>query len=96
LRNEPFFADTDFAISEKEIVLKIMFLKSGKSPGLDRIDSVLLKALIPIMSPVYHTLFNRIYNEGSYPKLWNTGYIVNVHKGRASDNPNNYLQGNYG
>jgi hypothetical protein len=90
IKAEPFFAETDFAITEKEIVSKIMSLKSGKSPGLDQIDSVMLKASIPIMTPIYLKLFNRIYNEGVYPERWNSGFIVNLHKGGASDDPNNY------
>jgi hypothetical protein len=90
LKAEPFFTNTDFLITEKEVTDSICKLKAGKAPGLDQVDGTLLKASIPIMTPVYTRLFNTIYNKGIYPKSWNMGYIVNIHKGGLSDDPNNY------
>lgn len=90
LKAEPFFADTDFRISANEITNKIGSLKAGKSPGLDRVDSTLLQASIPSMTPLYTHLFNRIFDQGTYPTAWNTGYMVNIHKGGPAHDPNNY------
>jgi hypothetical protein len=90
LKAEPFFASTDFHITEKEVIDKISKLKLGKAPGLDQIDGTLLKASIPTMVPIYTKLFNLIYNKGQYPEAWNMGYIVNIHKGGTTEDPSNY------
>jgi hypothetical protein len=90
LSSEPFFAEIDFLITKDEITSKIRSLKSGKAPGLDRISSEMLKASVTTMAPLYTKLFNSIYCHGNYPHSWNTGYIVNIHKGGSVSDPNNY------
>jgi hypothetical protein len=90
LSAEPFFSDIDYLITCDEVTSKIRSLKSGKAPGLDRISSEMLKASVITMVPLYTKLFNSIYSQGKYPHSWNSGYIVNIHKGGPISDPNNY------
>jgi hypothetical protein len=90
LSSEPFFSNIDYLISVDEVTSKIRSLKGGKAPGLDRVSGEMLKASVSTMAPLYTKLFNTVYSLGKYPHSWNTGYIVNIHKGGPLSDPNNY------
>jgi hypothetical protein len=90
LSSESFFSNIDYLFSLDEVASKIRGLKSGKAPGLDRISSEMLKASATAMAPLYTKLFNSIYSQGKYPLSWNSGYIINIHKGGPKSDPNNY------
>jgi hypothetical protein len=90
LKSEPYFSKLDHIIKCSEVTDQVRALKLGKSAGLDRISSELVKASLPIMLDTYTQLFNAVLGSGHYPRAWNTGYIVNIYKAGGRDDPANY------
>ena len=77
-------------ITDEEIIAAIRSLKTNKSYGLDMIKNEMLKASMSSCVPIFNKLFNKILNEGTFPKNWSQGYIVPLHKAGDGRDPNNY------
>ena len=78
------FSESDYKISEKEIVKSISKLKAGKSSGLDGVKNEMLKCGQKSLVPCIEQLFNMILSTGQYPKEWKIGYIKPLYKGNHS------------
>ena len=55
-------------ITDEEIIAAIRSLKTNKSCGLDMIKNEMLKASMSSCVPIFNKLFNKILNEGTFPK----------------------------
>ena len=77
---------TNFA--ELKRILKL--LKSGKSPGVDRISNEMLRYSFPILKHCFVKLFNLVLKAGDAPEIWCKGLISPVHKKGDPTNPDNY------
>ena len=50
-----------------------------------------IKSSCDIMLPIYHKLFNKIFDSGCYPSDWLSGEIIQLYKNKGDDtNPKNY------
>lgn len=77
-------------ITAEEVIKAIKKLKTGKSGGLDRVLSEMLKAGKNITVAFLTDLFNAIFDRGQYPSQWAKAIIVPIHKKGDFQNPNNY------
>eukprot|EP00745_Piridium_sociabile_P004303 TRINITY_DN1254_c0_g1_i4.p1 TRINITY_DN1254_c0_g1~~TRINITY_DN1254_c0_g1_i4.p1 ORF type:complete len:981 (+),score=112.61 TRINITY_DN1254_c0_g1_i4:2532-5474(+) len=84
---EPLFNDP---ISRGEIVDSIQNLKSGKSPGPDKILGEMLKHSSPLVVDFLVVLFNKLFDEGIFPLDWAKSIIIPLHKKGDINNPDNY------
>ena len=73
-----------------EVKAMISKLKSGKSPGVDKIISELLENLNDETLNVILNIFNKILDAKEFPEEWAVGIIVSLFKGGESDDLNNY------
>ena len=73
-----------------EIERAINHLKLHKAPGSDKIIAEMLKCSVSFLMPYLYTLFNAIFDSGSFPCLWQESIIVPIHKKGNRDDPNNY------
>ena len=80
--DEPIFRD--------EVTASIRNLKLGKSAGLDKIVSEMLKYVDQIVADFLVQLFNKLYDEGIFPKEWSKSIIVPIHKKGDANIPDNY------
>lgn len=65
-------------------------LKNGKSSGEDKITNEMIKAGKSAMIQIYVKLFNTIFDNCKYPKIWNKAYIVPLYKSGDPALVNNY------
>ena len=63
----------DYFITEAEISKAARKLKNNKSAYSDKIRNEMIKASLPKLLPVYHKLFNTVFNLGTVPKNWCNG-----------------------
>ena len=84
------FNELDYTITEKEISVAISKLKSGKAPGLDTVSNNMLKSGQSVLLKCLHKMFNTCLSYGIYPNSWADGFIVPLHKGNDTHDPNNY------
>ena len=77
-------------ISDSEIKSAILSLKNKKSCGLDMVKNEMLKLSMTTCISTINKIFNKILSEGTFPKSWNKGYIVPLHKTGNGRDPNNY------
>lgn len=82
--------DTDFMITESEIVKAIKTLKNSKACGFSMILNEMIKHGQIVFSPLLLKVFNTIFTSGLYPKLWSKGYITPLHKKGSVYDPSNY------
>lgn len=83
--------DINMPISINEIKLCVRKLANGKSNGLDQILNEHIKSTLHIMLPLYHKLFNLVFNTGIIPKSWTEGCIIPIYKNKgAYEKPENY------
>jgi hypothetical protein len=73
-----------------QVITSIGNLKSGKSAGPDRVIGELLKHANDRVADFFVTLFNRIFETGTFPLEWSKSIIVPIHKKGDVDNPDNY------
>ena len=79
----------DFNMRELENSLKQ--LKEGKSAGEDEIENSMLKNLPPITKQYLLDLYNKMWNENSFPNDWKSSIILPILKpGKEPTNPKNY------
>lgn len=90
LKNEPFFNELDFSITENEIKRAISGLKKGKACGLDNINNEMMKISQAACLSLYQKLFNKILQSGTFPATWSRGYITPIHKAGNASDPDNY------
>ena len=84
------FNETDFKITDHEIMKAIKRLKGKKSPGIDCILPEMIKYSQHVMLPVLTKIFNHILQTGNYPKQWLRGYIIPIYKKGTKTDPSNY------
>lgn len=78
-------------ISMEEIRNIAMKLTNGKSCGLDSVLNEHIKSTLHLMLPIYHKLFNIIFDTGIIPTAWTEGCIIPIYKKKGSNlNPENY------
>ncbi|MCG8110258.1 MAG: reverse transcriptase family protein, partial [Candidatus Thiodiazotropha taylori] len=78
-------------ITENEIIKAIRSLKNNKSPGIDEIKNEHIKSSLEYLLPIYHKLFNLIFDKGIIPESWLIGNILPIYKNKGdSHNPENY------
>ena len=77
-------------ITEDEVINGINKLKSGKSSGLDKILSEMLKNANCDIIHFLVALFNNVFNRGIFPHAWSKSIIVPIHKKGDKNNPDNY------
>lgn len=67
-------------IEAREVYEHIKLLKSGKSPGPDRISNEMLKHATPILLNHFTQLFNLILETETVPKQWCSSDIILLYK----------------
>ena len=65
-------------------------LKNGKAPGIDNINSELIKAAKGTLLLEIKELFNKILDSAHYPEIWNHGLIYSIYKNGDTKDPSNY------
>ena len=90
LETEQYFSELDFKITENDIRHHIKKLKKNKSPGLDGISNEMIKAGSNVLTPILVKVFNKLLNEGKFPKSWGQGLISSIHKESDMADPQNY------
>ena len=86
-------ANLDGDISEFEIKKAIFAQKNNKSSGTDLLCAELFKSSFDIISPFLLKLlklYNRLFANGEYPRLWGEGIIVPIFKGGNPNEAGNY------
>ena len=79
LRNEPYFSELDFMISNDEVLKGIQMLKKNKAVGVDHISGEMIISSTQVLLPVYQKLFNSILIGAYYPEVWkkrNCGELI--------------------
>ena len=84
------YNELDRPITCSEISKAISKLKSGKSPGLDKISNNMLKYGQLFLLPCLEKLFNACLANGKYPHIWASGYVIPIHKANDRSDPSNY------
>ena len=77
-------------ISRDEVTAGIRNLKPGKSAGPDKIICEMLKHANERVFDFFVQLFNKLYDEGIFPKEWSKSIIVPIHKKGDANIPDNY------
>ena len=78
------------AISKQEVMASIGKLKSGKSSGPDKIIGEMLKHVNDVVIDFLVTLFNKLFDHGTFPQEWSKSIIVPIHKKGDVNQPDNY------
>ena len=91
VRNTDINEDLDKPISEEQILSCIARLKNNKARGIDDKTNEYIKATQNCMLPVYHKLFNLVFESGTVPMSWTIGVIKPIYKKKGDpQNPDNY------
>ncbi|CAG2234819.1 unnamed protein product [Mytilus edulis] len=77
-------------ITPSEVVKAIKSLKNGKSPSIDFISNEMIKNGTNSTMESLVKLFNIVFNEGIFPKIWNESLLVPLHKKGSKADPGNY------
>ena len=83
-------ANLDGEISEHEIKKAVFAQKNNKSSGTDLLCAELFKSSFNILSPFLLKMYNRLFANGEYPRLWGEGIIVPIFKGGNPNEAGNY------
>ena len=78
------------AISTQEVIASIGKLKSGKSSGPDKIIGEMLKHANDVVIDFLVTLFDKLFDHGTFPQEWSKSIIVPIHKKGDVNQPDNY------
>lgn len=79
------------SISQSEIEDTIQKLSNNKSSGIDKVTNEYIKYSLHVMMPIYHKLFNYIFDKGIVPESWSVGVITPIFKNKGSPKePKNY------
>ena len=90
IKNEPYFSELDFSISNDEIYKATKSLKNNKAVGIDQTNKEMIKAALPIVCEHLKNVFNAMLCKKYYPKEWKIGIIVNLFKSGDILNTDNY------
>ncbi|XP_060567678.1 uncharacterized protein LOC132726376 [Ruditapes philippinarum] len=82
--------DLDAEINECELREAIFSQNNNKSPGYDKLTCEIFKAAYDIMSPLLLKLYNRLFINSEYPKVWGEGIITPVFKKGDVNDAKNY------
>ncbi|MEW8544141.1 MAG: reverse transcriptase family protein, partial [Candidatus Thiodiazotropha sp.] len=78
-------------ISLDEIKTNALKLVNGKSSGLDSVLNEHIKSTLHLMLPIYHKLFNIVFDTGVIPSAWTEGCIIPIYKNKGNTkDPENY------
>ena len=77
-------------VDEVELKEEINKLKTGKSPGIDGIPSVVLKATAEFITEPLTHIFNSSFMESTVPKTLKTAKIIPIYKKDEKNKPGNY------
>ena len=77
-------------ISDSEVELSIKQLKRGKAAGCDHLINELYIYGCDQLIPKLSALFNVVFKSSHFPRLWQEGIIVPIHKKGSVDNVQNY------
>ena len=80
----------DEPISRDEVTASIRNPKLCKSAGPDKIVSEMLKYVDQNVADFLVQLFNKLYDEGIFPKEWSKSIIVPIHKKGDANIPDSY------
>ena len=80
----------DHNITPDEISKAIKLLKPGKSTSCDMISNEMLKYSGSCILKPLEKLFNFIFKNGTFPRLWNESFLVLIHKSGSKVDPSNY------
>ena len=78
------------SITEQEIKQCTKHLKNDKAAGADGVVSEMFKFAGNCSIPYIHSLFNRIFDTGVYPVLWENSTIIPIHKKGSVNVTDNY------
>ena len=67
-------------VSRDEVTAGIRNLKPGKSTGPDKVIREMLKHANERANDLFVQFFNKLYDEGIFPKEWSKSIIVPIHK----------------
>ena len=73
-----------------EVLSEIVNLKSGKSFGLDNIDSYIIKLAKIELTPAITHIVNLAFKQGKFPSLWKCAKVVPLLKKGEPTEPKNY------
>ena len=77
--------------SERELDESLQQLEDRKSTGEDQVENSMLKRLPAVTKLYLLNLFNRLWNEGTFPSEWKTSIIIPILKsGKEPTNPESY------
>lgn len=82
--------DLNNEISTDEIIEAIRSIRNGKTASTDLISNEMLKNAVPILIKPLQKLFNLIFKNGTFPKIWNESFLVLLHKKGDKFDPGNY------
>ena len=89
---EPVDKEDCSPFSNGEVIAAVKALKNGKAPGLDMIETQVLKCLVKANPSPFTGLFNRCLEIGYFPKCWKDGNLRLIKKPKCKDasDPNSY------
>jgi len=82
--------DLNNKINTDEIIESIRSIRNGKTAPADLISNEMLKNAVPILIKPLQKLFNLIFKNGTFPKIWNESFLVLLHKKGDKFDPGNY------
>ena len=82
--------ELDSEISANEFKWQSFHTKNNKNTGTDKLSAEIFKVSFNIVSPFLLKLYNRLFLNGEYPRLWGEGIIVPIFKGGNQDEAGNY------
>jgi hypothetical protein len=85
-----FIGDLNNEISTDEIIEDIISIRNGKAASTYLISNEMLKDVVPIFIKPLQKLFNLIFKNGTFPKMWNESFLVLLHKKGDKFDPGNY------
>lgn len=77
-------------VLKEEVEKIIMSLKNGKSPGIDGINSTLLKKILPAISDVLTVVVNLSFSTGVFPEKLKKAVVIPIYKKGPPNNCTNY------
>jgi hypothetical protein len=84
------FCQLDYPFTFNEVKKGINKLKTGKASGPDLILNEFIKCSSSSMSLVIVKLFNKVLQNGKFPKVWNLSCISSIFKSGNPNDSNNY------
>ena len=84
------FCQSDYRISNNEILEAIKKLKLNKSPGPDRVISEFIIYGKEVLAEPLCKLFNMVFRSAVQPSEWSLNFLRPIHKKGATLDPDNY------